>query len=308
MTTKKTFDIAGLGVCTLDLLMLIEEFPGEERIQRVETSVLQGGGPVSTALAAAARLGATTQLIDRLGDDWRGDLIFSELERIGVDVRHLSRAPGETSCIASAWVRKRDGGRCIAFAPGSAPELEKWEFPAGVAESARILHTNGRHQAAMFEAARRAREAGTLVSFDGGAGRFRAKLLDFLPLVDIAIVAREFAEKLAGAEEIETAARAIRALGPSLIGITDGLRGSWIFPPDGDDFHQPAFPLDDTVDTTGCGDVYHGSFLTGLAQNWPLRECARIASAVAALNSRALGGRGNLVDLDTARAFADSRS
>lgn len=155
----------------------------------------------------------------------------------------------------------------------------------------------------MFEAARRARNSGTLVSFDGGAGRFREQLLEFLPLVDIAIVAREFAENLAGTAEIQTAAESIRALGPKLVGITDGLAGSWIFPPDAVDFHQPAFAVEDTIDTTGCGDVYHGAFLTGLAKNWTLEKCAELASAVAALNSRGLGGRGNLVSLAEAAEF-----
>ena len=44
------------------------------------------------------------------------------------------------------------------------------------------------------------------------------------------------------------------------------------------------------VDTTGCGDTYHGAFLFGLASGWPLRECARLASRVAAENCRFLGG------------------
>jgi len=51
------------------------------------------------------------------------------------------------------------------------------------------------------------------------------------------------------------------------------------------------------VDTTGCGDTNHGAFLFGLASGWPLRECARLASRVAAENCRFLGGRGVLSTL-----------
>lgn len=300
--SAKPIDLVGLGVCTLDLLKRVDEFPGRETVLRTDESAFQGGGPVPTALAMAAKLGASTQLIDRLGDDWRGDLIFRELEELGVGVEHVSRAAGESSCIASVWVRRSDGGRCIAFTPGSAPELEAHELPAGVVESAKILHVNGRHDPAMFEAARRARDSGTLVSFDGGAGRFRQQLLEFLPLVDVAIVARDFAEKLAETSEIQSAMDAIRALGPGLVGITDGLNGSWI-----NDFHQPAFPLENTIDTTGCGDAFHGAFLAMLAKNHPLEECARIASAAAALNAQGLGGRGGLATLDEVQDFIQRR-
>ncbi|MEM7014026.1 MAG: PfkB family carbohydrate kinase [Verrucomicrobiota bacterium] len=302
--SNKPIDIVGLGVCTLDLLKRVDEFPGEEMVQRAEDSALQGGGPVPTALAAATKLGAKTQLIDRLGDDWRGDLIYRELVDLGIGVEHVSLAIGESSCIASVWVRKRDAGRCIAFTPGTAPELSADELPLGAIERATILHTNGRHYEAMFEAAKRAKAAGTLVSFDGGAGRYRPQLREFLELVDIAIVARDFAEKYAETREISAAAEAIRAAGPKLVGITDGTRGSWIFPDDDEPFHQPAFEIQDSVDTTGCGDVYHGAFLAGLAKNWDLRDCAKIASAYAALNTRGLGGRGALVDLATVREFA----
>ncbi len=302
LMAEKTLDLVGLGVCTLDLLMRVDEFPGEEGVQRTDESTLQGGGPVSTALAAASVLGATTGLIDQLGDDWRGELIQRELIKLGVGMEHAPRLPETTSCIASVWVRRRDGGRSIAFSAGSVPELTAGQLPEGVIESASILHTNGRHWEAMFEAAQRAKAADTRVSFDGGAHRFREAMREFIPLVDIAIVAREWAERFALTDDIADAAAVIQQAGPSLVVITDGLAGSWIFLRGRESFHQPAFPVEDAIDTTGCGDVYHGAFLTGLAQNWELTECARIASAMAALNTKGLGGRGNLATLREIRA------
>ena len=45
------------------------------------------------------------------------------------------------------------------------------------------------------------------------------------------------------------------------------------------------------MDTTGCGDVFHGAFLHGWFQNWTLRQTAEFASRVAAETVRQLGGR-----------------
>lgn len=300
---EKTLDLVGLGVCTLDLLMRVDAFPGEEGVQRTDESTLQGGGPVSTALAAASVLGAKTALIDQLGADWRGEQIQRELVELGVNMDHAPQLPETTSCIASVWVRRGDGGRCIAFSVGTVPEITAEQLPVGIVESAKILHTNGRHWDAIFDAARRAQSAQTRVSFDGGAHRFREAMREFIPLVDIAIVARDWAERFALTNDIEDAAAIIQQAGPSLVVITDGLAGSWISPKGDESFHQPAFPVEDVIDTTGCGDVYHGAFLTGLARGWELAECAGIASAMAALNTKGLGGRGNLADLQTIRAW-----
>jgi sulfofructose kinase len=208
--------------------------------------------------------------------------------------------------LASVWVRERDGARTIAFDPGTSAPLTAHDLPDGVIEQARILHTNGRHEAAWFEATRRARNAGVTVSFDGGANRFREEARGFLPWIDVAIVSLDWAERFAGKLDPLKAAEAIRRSGPGLVVVTDGLRGSWIVTSDGS-IHQLAFALPETIDTTGCGDVYHGAFLSGLIRDWPLERCAAVASAAAAINSCELGGRGRLPDLDEIEVFLRTR-
>jgi sulfofructose kinase len=78
--------------------------------------------------------------------------------------------------------------------------------------------------------------------------------------------------------------------------ITDGTHGSDVWTPDGGHFHQPAFTAEPLVDTTGCGDVYHGAFLHGWLCGWPLERCAAYASRLAARNAEGLGGRHVLKD------------
>ena len=67
--------------------------------------------------------------------------------------------------------------------------------------------------------------------------------------------------------------------------------------------HQPAHQLPKVVDTTGCGDSYHGAFLFGLLQGLDLKQIASLASAVAALNSQRLGGRSGLPTYEQVKSF-----
>src|SRR6185503_19073826 len=57
--------------------------------------------------------------------------------------------------------------------------------------------------------------------------------------------------------------------------------------------HQEAFPVD-VVDTTGAGDAFHGAFALALASGCSDEECARVASAVAALKCGRLGARAGI--------------
>jgi ribokinase len=59
----------------------------------------------------------------------------------------------------------------------------------------------------------------------------------------------------------------------------------------------------DVVDTTGCGDVFHGGYIYGLLQGWDIRQTVRFAAACAALKTRAIGGRTAIPDLPEVEAF-----
>jgi sugar/nucleoside kinase (ribokinase family) len=301
------FDVVGLGASTVDILSLVDHLPAEdENLRAIEISV-QGGGPVATAMVTLARLGASAAMIDAIGDDWRGARIREEFQQEGVDVRYLKVGKGWTSPTSCILVKKDNGARSIVWSPGSAPELSAADIDGAAIESAKILHVNGRHWGACMEAVRVAREAGVKVSFDGGANRYRSELERLVPLTDICIVARDFAEKYTRETDPGKAAEMLLRSGPGLVVITEGTKGSWVHSRERGSFHQPAYLLPDVVDTTGCGDSYHGAFLFGLLKGLGLEKTASLASAVAALNTQRLGGRAGLPSHEQVQSFLGAR-
>jgi len=298
----KSYDILGLGVSTVDLLMQVDHLPAEEEVLRADGFSAQGGGPVATAIVAAARLGARTAMIDAIGDDWRGRLILHEYAREGVSTEFLLARPGHTCATAVVLVQHGSGKRTIVWSPGTAPELSIEEVPWPAIDQASYLHVNGRHGDACLQACLHARQHGVLVSFDGGAGRYREETRRLVPLSDVCILAREFAARYSGEEDPERAGAVLLDAGPRIVAVTDGVRGSWVFSRDGTRFHQRAFPVK-VIDTTGCGDCYHGAFVGGLSRGLDLRSTAALASAAAALNARKLGGRQGLPTLPEVQAF-----
>lgn len=289
----------------LDLVQIVDVFPSVGGVTRVLESTLMGGGPVPTALCAAARLGANCAILDRIGDDWRGELIREDYQKHGVDIRLLQQEPGKKSTLGTVLVRKSDGERHLLYDEGDFTPLAASELPLDLLETCRILHLNGRHWPACVEAAAIVKRSGGLVSFDGGANRFDPRHEKLFPFVDLLIVAADYARSATALEECQDQLAALARHGARVAGITDGSRGSW-FLADGEFFHQPAFPVAEVVDTTGCGDVFHGAFLAGVLEDRGWAECARRASAFAAIAATALGGRGCLCDAIELQSFLEA--
>ena len=56
-------DVVGLGASTLDMFTVVERFPETREVQKAGDMLLDGGGPVATALVTLAKLGAATAMI-----------------------------------------------------------------------------------------------------------------------------------------------------------------------------------------------------------------------------------------------------
>jgi sugar/nucleoside kinase (ribokinase family) len=289
--TSPPVAVVGVGAATWDDLWIVEDFGAEERVVAASQQVSMGGGPVATALCVLASLGHRCALFDVCGDDASGAAIAHSLRDSGVLTEHLQVIAGARSAHATILVRRRDGARQIVYAPATAGE-PAWGGPEhDLVRNATLLHLNGRHETAARAAVQAAQEADVTISFDGGAGRYRESIRDLVVASHLRIVAKEFAHRFTGEEDLSQALAALLAPPAKLAVITDGLRGSWVAVPGGEVHHEPARPANPLVDTTGCGDVYHGAFLHGWLSGWTPAACAAFASALAAQNAEGLGGR-----------------
>jgi sugar/nucleoside kinase (ribokinase family) len=293
-------DVVGLGYCALDYLGIV---PGRPEFDADTVSLSDfaksGGGPVSTALVALARLGARTGYIGVLGTDEGGTFLKGEFEREGVDLSRLRVQAGARSQICMVLVEAGTGRRSI-LCYRAAGELMLDEADRTYLSSARYLHLDGHHMDAAITAARWARADGVKVSFD--ANRPRPRLDELLPLVDVLIASERFPPAYTAQEDLVRTGRSLLEMGPEIVVITLGPEGCLCLWEDQAILHVPGFQVD-VVDTTGAGDAFHGAFLYGLLQGWELECTAVFANAVAAINCTHLSGRAGLPSLSEVEAF-----
>jgi sulfofructose kinase len=289
-------------MATVDFLALVPRLPGPDEVFPLDRLDVQGGGPVATALAAAARLGTNCAFLGAVGGDRWGDAIVDDFRAFGVATDNLVRRSGGVSPHSVILVEAPTGRRSILYSKGSLTGLVPEELPADLIRRADALHLDGFDIDAAVAAARIARAAGVPVSLDGGAGEPWPGLPELLPLVDVLVVAAQFARHLTGEDEPGSALAGLMRWGARQAVITDGARGAWFLDGNGASGHVPAFEVE-VVDTTGAGDTFHGAYLHAFLAGAPIAGCVRLGAAAAALKCASLGGRSGLPTPDRLQEF-----
>lgn len=297
--SPRELDVVGLGFSSLDVVGLVPALPELDRGVPLIDITRQGGGPVAQAMVTIARLGGRAGYIGRLADDAAGQTMYQDLQANGVDLAQVQFDPGTRSPECMILVHQPTGHRSICCYRGSNRGIDISAVDENYLTSGKMLHLDGIDFDAARWAAQRAHARGTPVCLDAGGPN--PPLLDLLPYIDVLIAAEAFVEDIAECDDIEAGARALHALGPRIVVVTRGSKGSYSLIGD-ESFYIDSFVVD-VVDTTGAGDVFHGAYIFGLLQGWDHRAIARFAGATAALKCRKLGGRAGIPTLDEVMDF-----
>jgi len=236
-----------------------------------------GGAPANTAVAVA-RLGGHARFAGMLAQDRFGDFLLDNLQQAGVDTADVARTDAANTALAFVTLDAR-GERSFSFyRPPAADLLFRTEhFRARAFDDTAAFHacsnslTDPALAEATLEGMRRARRAGTLVSFDLNLrpalwprdGEPREPSWQALQLADVVkLSAEEFAwlaDDSEGASGEDALLERLWRGATRLLMVTDAERPLRWFRP-GDRGELPGYRVD-AVDSTGAGDAFVGGLL-----------------------------------------------
>jgi sugar/nucleoside kinase (ribokinase family) len=295
------WDVLGLGVVAVDDIYYLDRYPAPDSKEPVRAHLRAGGGLVATALVAAARLGARAAYAGVLGDDELSRDALAELEREGVDCTPVLRLPDARPVHSIILVDRSTGQRCILPSfEGATARAPSDVLPELIARCRVLLldHSTG---AGGVRAADLAHDRGIPVVADIEAYAAQG-LDDLLKRVDHLIVGLAVAQQLSGRADPVEALRGLTAGGRACTVVTMGDTGGWFSVQGGAAQHYGAYPVT-AVDTTGCGDVFHGAYAAALARGEAIEQAIRMASATAALKATRTGGRAGIPDTQGIERF-----
>jgi sulfofructose kinase len=276
-----------VGHAALDRLYRIDAFPLKPTKVSAREHREEGGGSAANAAAAISRLGGSVALWSRVGDDESGHKVRGALERGGVDAEFV-RAYQDVTTPTAAVIVDAKGERLVVSEDDRVMPMDVDWLPVGRIPSAGAVLSDLswlEGTLALFSEARRA-GVPTVLDIDLGGGSLFER---FAPLTDYAIFSAPAFEKFVPGSDDAQRLAAVLGYGVRHAGVTRGGRGYVWQTRDGKG-EQVSFPVP-VVDTTGAGDAFHGAFAFCVAAGLDDAECARVASATAALKCRRLGAR-----------------
>ena len=266
-------DIVAIGEVLIDLTQ-----KGVDELGVGQYAANPGGAPANLAVAAA-RLGASTAFVGKVGRDAFGNYLRAVLEENQVDTTGLLEDEKEHTTLAVVSVDET-GERSFSFyrEPSADVNLKAEEIPQALLKDTRILHfgsvslTAEPARSATLYAAKTARENGCLVSYDPN---YRGSLWssqeaairemkNALPLCDILKISDEELPLLTGTTDPVEGSRQLAELGIRLIFVTLGANGAF-FRLGEETGSVPGIKVK-VGDTNGAGDTFFGAALSKLVK------------------------------------------
>jgi sugar/nucleoside kinase (ribokinase family) len=289
----KPFDAVGFGLNAVDHLCVVEHFPQFDTKSEILDCRILAGGQVATALTFLARMGLKAKYIGKVGSDDLGRLSLQSIAAEKIDVSSVKIGAEARNQYAFIIIEKGSGERTILWQRDPRLSFSESELSRAEICSGRVLYLDGYDQPAALTAARWAQAAGIPVVAD--LDKVVPYCRELLQNIDFLITSANFPSEFTGIMDFEQSLAALRPYCRGFIAATLGAKGSAALIGDRC-IYFPGHPVQ-AADTTGAGDIFHGAFLYGLLQNWPVQKIVRFANVAAALNCRFLGARGGIAGL-----------
>ena len=289
---------------SIDILSL-----GEPMLEFSQTGSTDGkgtylpgyGGDTANFAVAAARQGASVGYITRLGDDAFGDEFIKLWTAEGIDTSYVTRDPSAFTGIYFI-THDENGHKFSYYRKGSAASLmTPADIPREVIANAKVLHVSGISQAistsaadAVFEAMDIARSNGTKISYDTNLrlklwplARARAVIMESISQADFCLPSFEDVTSLTGLDDPDAIVDLLLSQGAGTVALKLGSQGVLVANPQ--ERHRLEGLRVQTVDATGAGDTFDGTFIVKILQGVPLVDAARYANVAAALSTEGYG-------------------
>jgi ribokinase len=290
--------IAVIGSANVDLTTFTDRFPAPGETIFGQRFDLGFGGKGANQAAAARLCGAEVFMIARVGNDLFGPATLENFRKLGIDTTHVIATEG-SSGVAPIFVDPVGENRIIVV-KGANDAL----LPPDVDAASELLKTVDCivlqfeiPLETVYYAASFARRNGIRCIVNPAP----AQAIDLTALAGIDYLIPNETEATAIAqtpvrnlEEAKDAARLLLSRGIRRVIVTLGENGSLLASPEALE-HCPAYPVS-SVDSSGAGDAFIGSFAAFLCEGLDEREAVRRANLYAALSTTGVGTQKSFPD------------
>ena len=291
--------IAVVGSANIDLTTFTAQFPKPGETIFGQKFDLGFGGKGANQAVASRLCGAEVFMVARVGDDLFGPATIANFEKLGIDASQVRQVHGLSSGVAPIFVDPAGQNR-ILVVKGANDALK----PADVDAAADILKSADCivlqfeiPLETVYYTIKFARKNNIRCLLNPAPGQ----PIDVSAMADLDYFVPNESEAetissmpVRNLDDAKKCAEKLLSGGIRRVIITLGANGSLLAGSDGME-HVPAFSMK-SVDSTGAGDAFIGSFATFLGEGLPEREAVRRANLYAGLSTTGVGTQKSFYD------------
>ena len=284
--------IVVIGSSNVDTTLHVKDFPKPGETINATEITSAGGGKGANQAIAAAKSGAETYFINRVGEDSEGGYITHQLKSYGVDTTYVQTTMGSKT--GHAYITLNEAGQNdIIIDHGANYELTVEDIQAAsdlFKDVDCVIAQFETPLEATIEAFKLAKKAGkiTILNPAPAIDKIPEELLQY---TDIITPNETESAKITGIQIKDNSTLATNAEKLHLLGvITYGDKGAYISSADIETL-VPAYKVKAT-DTTGAGDTFIGYLASNLKADLSnFEEAAKIASRASSIAVQRLGAQ-----------------
>ena len=291
--------IAVVGSANIDLTTFSEKFPKAGETIFGQKFDLGFGGKGANQAVASRLCGADVFMVARVGSDLFGPATIQNFKKLGIDATHVKQIEGVSSGVAPIFVEPNGQNRI--WVVKGANDLLK---PADVEAAADLLKTVDCivlqfeiPLETVYYSVSFARKNGIRCIVNPAPAQ--PADMNALAGLDYFVPNESEAETITGmpvrnVDEAKKCAEKLLSAGVKRVIITLGANGSLLASREAME-HIAAFSVK-SVDSTGAGDAFIGSFAVFLGEGLPEREAVRRANLYAGLSTTGVGTQKSFYD------------
>ena len=278
-----------IGHSSWDITVPVDDYPTENTKYRYSEKYAAGGGPASNAAYLLGKWGVDTVIATSIGSDDFGTKIKKEFQEVNVDTDYIETSYEKDTSFSFILVNKKNGSRTVFNVATEHPPLKKlnYEFTPD------IIFIDGHDYGASQNALSKYPHAITVID----AGRVTQELLELCKYTRYIVCSKGFAETV-------TNLKFDFSNPQSLVNVYTKLQNKY---PNANivvtlEEHGALYQVDNqikimpglkcnAVDTTGAGDIFHGAFVYGLANNFDMEKTITLANIAGGLSVQKMGSR-----------------
>ena len=284
-----------VGHSTFDTTLPVKEYPTENIKYRLDHHIECGGGPASNGAYLLAKWGMDTSIASVVGDDYYGECVIKDFQKVGADITYLEKMPDHMTTSSYIIANMSNGSRTILSSKDEAVR----KLSRDVDIMADVILIDGEHPETAHEVLDKNPNAISVID----AGRFNEDTVALGKKVTYLVCSKDFAEEFTNKKidvndisSIDVVYRELKDYFKNTVVITLEATGSYT-EIDGEAQIIPSISVK-ALDSTGAGDIFHGAFTYFIANGYSLLDTIKFSSITSAISVTRIGSRFSIPLLD----------